>query len=411
MPSNVLVSAFACGPNWGSEIGMAWNWVINLAQYCQLTVITEKGFQKDIETVLPSLKLKYQPKFHFIDIGEAARQRFWNQGDWRFYSDYRKWQWQAYQLAETLIKGEKFDLVHQLNMIGYREPGFLWKLPLPFIWGPIGGHAQMPWKFIPSLGWNSGFQYVLRNALNWIQMRTSVRVKKAIQRARILIAATGADQRAIKQVHGREAILINETGTYPNESHRTCINWDKKRPLKLIWCGKFIALKELPIALHAIAQVFTKINIELHIVGTGSLDKKWKCLAIKLNIGKFCHWHGHCPHDKALEIMASCDAMLFTSVQEGTPHVILEALGFGLPVICHDSCGHGEAVNEYSGIKIPVVSPSYSISEFAKVLIEIDKTPNILNQLSIGAIKRADELSWNNKAAIMHDLYHKMLAN
>lgn len=410
MPLNVLVSAYACGPNWGSEIGMGWNWVINLAQYCQLTVITEQGFQSDIQTVLPNLALKFRPRFHFIDIGEKARQRFWNQGDWRFYSDYRRWQWQAYQLAETLIKAEQFDLVHQLNMIGYREPGYLWKLPLPLIWGPIGGHAQMPWAFVPMMSGKSRIHYILRNVLNFIQMRTSVRVKKAMQHANILVAATNNDQLAISTVHRREAILINETGTYPNETHRTCVLWEKNRPLKLVWCGKFIALKALPIALYAIAQVCHEIGLELHIVGSGNLDSEWKKLAKKLNIEQICHWHGHCPHEQALEIMKTCDAMLFTSVQEGTPHVILEAIGFGLPVICHDSCGHGEVINQNSGIKIPVVNPGYSINAFAKALIEIGHNPNILDQLSTGAMQRAEELSWNNKAKIMHDLYQKMLA-
>lgn len=410
MPLNVLVSAYACGPNWGSEIGMGWNWVINLAQYCQLTVITEKGFKNDIETVLPNLNLKYQPKFHFIDIGEKARRRFWNQGDWRFYSDYRHWQWVAYQLAETLIKVEQFDLVHQLNMIGYREPGYLWKLPLPLIWGPIGGHAQMPWAFIPTLGWKDGLQHTLRNTLNAIQMRASVRVKKAIEKARVLIAATGEDQRAIKHVHQRDAILINETGTYPHEAQGTRVPWEKDRPLKLVWCGKLVARKMLPVGLQAIARVCHEMSIELHIVGSGNLEIQWKELAKRLKIEKYCHWYGHCPHDQALGIMQSSDAMLFTSVQEGTPHVILEALGFGLPIICHDTCGHGEVVNQNCGIKIPIVNPAYSIDAFAKALIEMGHTPAILDQLSQGAIRRAEELSWNNKAKIMHDLYQKMLA-
>lgn len=50
MPLNVLVSAFSCGPNWGSEVGMGWNWIINLANYCKLTIITEKGFKDEIES-------------------------------------------------------------------------------------------------------------------------------------------------------------------------------------------------------------------------------------------------------------------------------------------------------------------------------------------------------------------------
>lgn len=52
----------------------------------------------------------------------------WNQGDWRFYKYYKEWQWKTYLLAKDICKVEKMDVLHQLNMIGFREPGYLWKL-------------------------------------------------------------------------------------------------------------------------------------------------------------------------------------------------------------------------------------------------------------------------------------------
>ena len=39
----VLINSYACGPNWGSEVGMGWHWVTSLSNYCQLYVITELG--------------------------------------------------------------------------------------------------------------------------------------------------------------------------------------------------------------------------------------------------------------------------------------------------------------------------------------------------------------------------------
>ena len=85
----ILASVFACGPKWGSEIGMGWNWVINLSQYCQLTVITENGFKEDIEEVLPYLDLKYIPIFHYVDIGDKGRILFMKQGSLKFYKYYK----------------------------------------------------------------------------------------------------------------------------------------------------------------------------------------------------------------------------------------------------------------------------------------------------------------------------------
>ena len=43
---NILVNAYACSPNMGSEPGMAWNWCVNLAKYCELHIITEGEFKR-----------------------------------------------------------------------------------------------------------------------------------------------------------------------------------------------------------------------------------------------------------------------------------------------------------------------------------------------------------------------------
>ena len=52
---SVLINAYACSPNMGSEPGMAWNWCVNLAKYCELHIITEGEFRDKIEAVVPTL--------------------------------------------------------------------------------------------------------------------------------------------------------------------------------------------------------------------------------------------------------------------------------------------------------------------------------------------------------------------
>ena len=46
---NILINAYACAPNWGSEQGMAWHWIIELAKMHNLYVITEGEWKKEIE--------------------------------------------------------------------------------------------------------------------------------------------------------------------------------------------------------------------------------------------------------------------------------------------------------------------------------------------------------------------------
>jgi glycosyltransferase involved in cell wall biosynthesis len=401
----VLVSAYACEPNQGSEPGMAWNWVSHLASYHDLWIITEEN------RFAPALRehLFIRPDLaNHINIIGVNRQRY-GENIWShfFYYTYMLWQRGAYNAAVRLHEEVKFDLVHQLNMIGYREPGYLWRLPIPFIWGPIGGHAQMPWPFMHSLGWKGVLHYSLRNVLNLIQMRTSLRVRLAMQKANILIAATSADQEAIRRIHGRRAILLNETGS--DTSAIRSINktiWDGQRPLRLVWCGQFLARKALPLALYSLSRLKNNLLIELNIIGSGVCEVEWKQLARQLDLNNLIIWHGKLAHNKVLEIMHDGDVMLFTSLQ-GTPHVVLEALSQGLPVICHDNCGHGTTINDSCGIKIPVQSPQKSIEGFTNALLRIAKELTLLPILSEGALRTSRELSWENKAKTMISLYER----
>ena len=97
---NILVNAYAISPNWGSEQGMGWNWVIHLAQYCHLDVITEGEWREEIEYTLKTLPQRDNLTFHYLPTSDKVRKMCWNQGDWRFYGHYRKWQKRALACAK-----------------------------------------------------------------------------------------------------------------------------------------------------------------------------------------------------------------------------------------------------------------------------------------------------------------------
>ena len=72
----------------------------------------------------------------------ANRKMCRNQGDWRFYKYYKDWQLKTAMIAREICKKEKIDILHQLNMIEFREPGYLWQISqetgIPFVCGPKG---------------------------------------------------------------------------------------------------------------------------------------------------------------------------------------------------------------------------------------------------------------------------------
>lgn len=111
---SILINAYACSPNMGSEPGMAWNWCINLARHCELYIITEGEFRDKIEAALPTLPQGKHMHFYYNPVSEEVRKMCWNQGDWRFYKHYKKWQWKTYEMAQEIIVKQHIDIVHQL---------------------------------------------------------------------------------------------------------------------------------------------------------------------------------------------------------------------------------------------------------------------------------------------------------
>ena len=294
-------------------------------------------------------------------------------------------------------------------MTSYREPGYLWKLPLPFIWGPIGGFVQMPWPFMRILGWKGAAFYSTRNIVNSLQMHLSIRVRAAMRRADAVLAATREDQLAIQKHFRKAAILINETGVTASPTMPLRCRHNEDRVLKLCWCGLLLGRKALPLALHALSRLQRELRVELDVIGDGPERDLWVALAKKLGLDSIVRWHGWVNHEEALSIISQSDAMLLTSLQEGTPQVVMEALSFGVPVICHNLCGFGTVVDETCGIKIPAKGPVQSIEGFACAIGNLANSPALLARLSDGAIRRASELTWERKMDTIQSIYYKIL--
>jgi len=409
---SILINAYACAPNMGSEPGMAWNWIINLANYCKVYVITEGEWRTEIELAIKELPQKQNIVFHYIPVSEKIRKICWNQGDWRFYFYYRKWQKKALIIAKEIINKNQIDLLHQLNMIGFREPGYLWKIEnKPFIWGPIDAKASFPVKYLQGADITTASILMLKNVLTHIQLKTSRRVRKALKKANTVVSASSESVKTLQNYFDYNSVLINETGCYVKKMPDT-LTIVKKKSLDILWVGKLDFRKQLALALQTI-DIINIPDIKLHIIGDDKNPEGeyYKNMATSLKITHRCIWHGKIPHKKVQEIMRDCDLFFFTSVAEGTPHVVLEAIGNNLPILCFNTCGQGDSVNEKIGIKIELSSFNQSVKDFSSKIEYLYNNREVLVDLSNNCYERQLELSWNNKANQMIELYKKAIGD
>lgn len=414
----VLVNAYAVSPNMGSEPGMAWNWCVNLARHCELYIITEGEFRDRIEATLPNIPQGVNMHFYWNPIGgddeiqcDKIRQMCWNQGDWRFYKYYKDWQKRTAEIAREICKEEKIDVLHQLNMIGFREPGYLWQVSketgIPFVWGPVDAKEAFPMAYANSASLKTKLFLRLKNIITKYQLQYDRRVRAAVNQASCVISASGNSVTSFKKYFGIESPLLNETGCHVVKDEGIEVDTTTKNTFDILWVGKMDFRKQLGLALRGVAMAYHP-DVRLHIVGSGNI-KSYLYEAEKLGIADNCVIHGGVSHEEVQAIMQKSDVFLFTSVAEGTPHVVLEAIANGLPIVCFDTCGQGDCVNDKVGIKIPLSTPDQSVKDFAEKIEYLYVHREVLAQMSENCKQRAEELSWERKAEQMVRLYEKAI--
>lgn len=290
-------------------------------------------------------------------------------------------------------------------MIGFREPGFLWKIEgVPLVWGPVDAKEMFPVEYLEGAGLKAKLFIRLKNRITKWQLQHGKRVAKMVEKAAVVISASSNSQKSFKKYFGIDSPLINETGCYVKDETPT--ERQPKDTFDLLWVGKADFRKQLSLAIRAVAAA-RHPDLRLHVVGGGDVSE-YKKETETLGVNDLCVWHGAVSHDEVQRIMRQSDLFFFTSVAEGTPHVVLEAIGNSLPVLCFDTCGQGDSVDETVGIKIPLTNPRQSVKDFAEKIEFFYNNKEVLQQLSKGCVSRQNELSWERKALQVVDLYKSL---
>lgn len=413
----VLVSAFACNPYSGSEEGVGWGWIKALAEHHDLWIITADFHRPSIlKAMRDTPQFISHFKFNFI---KPKPWHFSPTKGWRFIEEsifkpimncaYRLWQRDAFRIAEELHREINFDIIHQITYVGFRFPGHLCKLDIPFVWGPIGGLENTPWRFLPKLGVSGCLYYAGRNIINSFEKRYLPGPKKAFRKARGgIIAATAGIQNEIHHWYGMDSEVICEIGS-PSDIAQ---NHTLRKPdeiLKLSWSGQHLPGKALPLLLHAIVKVPTDLKWQLDIMGNGPCTKRWQRFAGKLGVNDGCNWHGKLPRTEAIRQVHQSHIFIITSMKDLTSTVLLEALSQGVPVICPDHCGFADVVTENCGIKIAVHTPRQFATDLEAAIMLLANDEEKRRKLAKGALRRVEDFSWEEKARQVDLIYHRMV--
>ena len=402
----ILISAYGCEPLKGSEAGVGWNWVIQMAQHNRLHVITRANNQASIEAHLPN-ELKNNIIFHYYDAPSFIRQL--KKRAKRLYFYYFVWQIGIIPIVRHIIKTERIDYTMHLTFGSMWMPTFLPFFSTSFIWGPIGGGDCEPWPFLKLLPFKQkviqSFRYVM-NALSFMHPG----VMFAAYRAKVILARTPNTARAIPNCFRAKVQTILETAMEDSVFEHKCVYQLNDDVVRMITTGRLLPNKNILTAVKSLEYIPKDYRVRLTIIGSGYQRREIEETAKRIGRSQDVVIIDELPREEVLAVVERSDIFLFPSLREGGSWSLMEAMAIGLPVICLDWAGMAIITDDNCAIRIPVSNPEQMPKDMAGAIITLIKNPGLREAMGKAGRNRIKEVyNWKTKGLFVEQLFNSLL--
>lgn len=380
----VLLSAYACEPNIGSEPEVGWNIVREMAKYNQVWVITRSNNRSSIEAAL-TLNPVADLEFIYFDLPRWAR--FWKRGRIGIRLYYYLWQIGIYFIARRLNARIKFDLCHHVTFVLYWAPSFISFLPIPFLWGPVGGGETAPWTFWKNFSIRGKIYEPIRSIARWFAEHDPF-VRFTAKRSSLAIATSKETALRLQQVGATNIVISTQVGLSKSDIDTfSLVAPLPEKPIRFISIGNLVHLKGVDLAIRAFAKA-NLADAEYWIVGDGPERPKLESLALFLGVNHQVHFLGHLPRQELPQMLSQIHALIFPSLHDSGGFAIAEAMAAGRPVICLDLGGPAVQMNNECGFVVHAGRPDQTIEEMSQAILILAQNKERRDQMSRAARQR-----------------------
>ncbi|OKH23032.1 glycosyl transferase family 1 [Hydrococcus rivularis NIES-593] len=400
----VLISAYSCEPGMGSEPGVGWNIAREVANYHEVWVITRPDESRDI--IEAELARNPVPNLHFVYFTLP----FWHDSRRWGYSGgmqlhYYLWQIQAYFVARRLHQKIGFDLIHHVTFVKYSNPSFLSLLPVPLIWGPVGGGESAPKPFWKDFSRQAKTYEISRSLVRWLGEQDPF-VHITARKSAVVRATTKDTAERLYRMGVNYVQILPESGLSEQDIAMLArYEMPPEQPVRFISMGRLLHWKGFHLGLSAFARANLP-NAEYWICGDGPERDRLQALAQDLGIARQVKFWGKLPRHKTLEKLSESHVLVHPSLHDSGGWVCMEAMAAGRPVICLDLGGPAVQVTEETGFKIPASEPDRAVSELAQAMICTAQNPELRVKMGrAGRILVSQNYSWKVIGERLSKLY------
>lgn len=406
----VLLSAYACRPHMGSEPGVGWHTAQQISTHHQVWVLTRADNQPTIEAELaahpnPNLQIIYcnvpgQPLGQLLGLRSGQQLHYY------------LWQLAAYQAARKLHQSISFDIAQHITYVKYWSPSFISLLPVPFIWGPVGGGESAPKAFLQGFGAKGQRSEKLRNIARHLAEHGPF-VRLTAKHTAIALATTPETAQRLKKIGVSRISQCSQLGL--SHSELTALSQrpqSSEPPSRFLSIGRLLHWKGFHLSLRAFAQANLPQPIEYWIIGSGPEQERLQNLAKQLKIEPRVKFLAEMPREDVLKHLSSAIALIHPSLHDSGGFVCLEAMAASLPVICLDLGGPALQITKQTGIKISATTPEQTIPALAQAMAKLSTDLDLGKALGKAGQQRAQaHFSWEQRGHYFSQMYSQLTAS
>jgi glycosyltransferase involved in cell wall biosynthesis len=400
---SVLLSAYACEPNKGSEPEVGWRWALSVARHHQVTVVTRANNKASVEAGLAHEPPPH-PQFIYYDLPPWLLR-------WK-----RRWLsipvyyllWQAGVRWNLRKQLGQFDVVHHVTFNSFRQPGFWWFCPIPVILGPLGGGQVFPRRFATLLGENQFGELV--RSLSVIASPLLLHLWVSFGAAARILVANRDTAKRVPALFRHKVSRLLETGM-PAEIIPPRGREMEPPGNRIIWVSRLEGIKAPGLALRAVARARSQNSaLRLTMVGPGPLREELERVNHQLGLDGAVDWKGRVPHAEVFSLLGQHDIFLFTSLRDTSGNVLLEAMAAGLPAVtlCHH--GAAEITTDDTAIRVPVRTIAEAIAGLSDGLLKLAGSADLRERMAHAAqVRVAEVFAWDQKAERISAMYQAVV--
>lgn len=405
----VLISAYSCEPGQGSERGIGWNIARQVAFHHEVWVLTRPDESR--AAIEDELARNPVPNLHFVYFTLPIWASGWRWGQGAIQLHYYLWQIQAYFVARQLHHKIGFDLVHHVTFGKYSSPSFVSLLPIPFIWGPVGGGESAPKAFWQDFSLRGKVYETLRDLARRLGEFDPF-VHLTVQRSALALATTEETAERLRRLGVKNVQIFSNAGL--PESDITRLAQYSPPPesnvIRFISIGRLLHWKGIHLGLRAFALSGLE-SAEYWIIGSGPELKRLEALVEQLKLTDRVRFWGILSRPETLSQLAKCHVLIHPSLHESGGWVCSEMMAAGHPVICLNLGGPAIQVTEETGIKIKGDRPDQTVGDLSKAMISLAKDPELRMRMGQAGQKLTREaFSWQVKGEQLAMVYEEILA-